>query len=430
MDADTTSFICPVMCALFTSLLLALLIMPPIMRLCRRTGAMDRPGGHKAQRRPVPCLGGLGVFAAAIAGLCIAAGTSLLGADARILGIAAGGAGCVILGIIDDRTPVSAVAKLAFLLAAGLVAASCGVRAHIFDGAWGAYADIGIAMLWIAGVASAFNSIDNTDGAAAGTASIAAAGFCAAALLVPGASAPAHIIACACALLGACLGFLAYNWPEARIYLGDNGSLFIGFTLASLVLCARWSPDPLRSAAVPAALMTAPLLDLGLSTLLRCRRGAVATIREAIVYCGHDHLAHRFQAFGMSPARSSAALWGIGGVSAAAAVALGAAPTEPFFLLILAGHALFVAAASAILARAPIGGICRPAAGRGPAHAYAGRPIAELGNVLPSRLSLLTEPPDASRAAAASPGLRSTAANHGAAAAPPPRAAAGRVLPG
>ncbi len=424
MDTIATTLNCPTMCVLITSFLIAVLIMPPIMRLCRRTGVIDRPGGHKAHRRPVPCLGGTGVFAATLGALFLTVDLSRLDAYLPVLGIAAGGAGCLAIGIIDDRTPLSAVVKLVLLLVAGLIAAACGVRAHIVEGAWGAYADIGITVLWIAGVTSAFNSIDNTDGAAAGTASIAAAGFCAAALLVPGASAPPHIIACACALLGACLGFLRHNWPEARIYLGDNGSLFIGFTLASLVLCVRWSPDPLRSAVIPAALMTAPLLDLCLSTVLRYRRGAVATIREAIVYCGHDHIAHRFQALGMSRARSSAALWGIGGVSAAAAVALGAAASEPFFLLILAGHALFVVALSLILARAPLGTERRLAAA--PAHAYAARPVAALGSVLRSRLSLLIEPPGASTAAAASPGPRSTAGKPSDAPAPPPPPAAAR----
>ena len=430
MPDDTTASHIPVMYTLFCSFVAAFLIMPSIMRLCRHTGALDRPGGHKAQRHPVPCLGGLGVCAAALAGLSLTAGTALFGSDTRIPAIAAGGVGCVILGIIDDRAPVSAVAKLAFLLAAGLVAAACGARLHLFGGAWGVYADISFAALWIAGTAAAFNCIDNTDGAAAGTAAIAAGGFCAAALVLPGVAVPAPIGACACAMSGACLGFLAHNWPRARIYLGDNGSLFIGFTLAALAFCVRWSPHPLHAAAVPAALMTAPLLDLGLATLLRWRRGDIATIRDAIVYCGHDHIAHRFQAFGLSPAQSSAALWGIGAISAAAAVALAAAPSETFFLLVLAGHALFVVATSALLARAPLGGECRPRAGRKLARAYAVRTIAALGNPAPSPLAPLSGPPAASRAVAASPSLGSPTALRGAAAASPPRAASRPAPPG
>jgi hypothetical protein len=209
-------------------------------------------------------------------------------------------------------------------------------------------------MLWIAGITSALNSVDNTDGAAGGVTAVAAAGVCAVTFMRQPSVDQPYLLALACALMGACCGFLRYNWPKARIYLGDNGSFLLGFTLACLLLFAKWSDNPIRSAIIPWVLVTVPVLDLVLSTLLRYHHGVVRTLREAIVHCGHDHLAHRLQALGMSQAGASAALWSVGAIAAIETVILCRADSDVVFWSVLAGHAGFVLLIGAILARARV----------------------------------------------------------------------------
>jgi UDP-GlcNAc:undecaprenyl-phosphate/decaprenyl-phosphate GlcNAc-1-phosphate transferase len=414
MDNITTLLNYPYFGVLVTAFLIADLIFPSIMRMCRRIGAIDRPGGHKAQKHPTPFLGGVGVCIAIATALLLTIDFSQLDKWMPFVGIWAGGIFVLALGVLDDWKPVNAVVKLALLFLASIVVIACGVRANLFAGAWGMYANIAITLLWIAGITSAFNSIDNTDGAAGGTASVASLGVCVIGLVGSDSPESPYLVAFACAVLGACLGFLRYNWPKARIYLGDNGSFFVGFTLASLLLMMHWSQSPLRSAAIPVVLMTVPLLDICLSTLLRYQRGIVRTIREAIVYCGHDHLAHRLKALGMSRQGASAALWGIGAVSAAEAVALCTVKSEFLFWLVLAGHAGFVALLSVILARAPVYELQRRKDALARRYSQEVVPVASLKSLFCSHLSLVTQLQATPRGAAGAQALRSTTGEPGA----------------
>ncbi len=408
MDNITTLLNYPFLGVLVTAFLIADLIFPSLMRLCRRLGAIDRPGGHKAQKLPTPYLGGVGVFLAIVAALVLTIDFSRLDKWLPFVGISVGGVFVLVVGVMDDWRPVNAVVKLLLLFAASGIVIACGVHANLFAGAWGAWANAAVTVLWIAGITSAFNSIDNTDGAAGGTAAVAALGVCAIGLLGGNTPDAPYLVAFACAVLGGCLGFLRYNWPKAGIYLGDNGSFFLGFTLASLLLVTGWSQSPLRSAAIPIVLMTVPLLDICLSTLLRYRRGIVRTIREAIVYCGHDHLAHRLKALGMSREGASTALWGIGAVSAAEAVALCTVKSEFLFWLLLAGHAGFVTLLSVILARAPVYEQQRRKEATARTHSQEVIAVAALKDLLGSGLPLVTRLRETTKDAADEQGLRPT----------------------
>jgi hypothetical protein len=168
--------------------------------------------------------------------------------------------------------------------------------------------------------------------------------------------------------------------------------------------------------------MTVPLLDICLSTLLRYQRGIVHTIREAIVYCGHDHLAHRLKALGMSRAGASVALWGIGAVSAAEAVALCVVQSEFLFWLILAGHAGFVALLSTILARAPVYAQQRRQETSTHTHSQEVIPVAALKSLLRSHLPLVTRVQVTPMDAVTDQGLRPTAGEPDAAVETLPRA--------
>lgn len=374
------------------------ILMPSVIRFSRRIGAFDHPGGHKAQKHPTPYLGGIGVFTAIVIALAIALKFDRTGQWIPLVGIPLGGIFVLVLGLLDDWKPVNAMIKLLLLFLASLVVIGCGVKATLFTHTWHIVPNILVSLLWIAGITSAFNSLDNTDGAVGGTAAIAAAGVCAITLLRTEAAQDPHLIALACAIVGASVGFLRYNWPHARIYLGNNGSFFIGFTLASLLLFAPWSVDPLRAAIIPCVLMTVPLLDISLSTFLRYRQGVVRTIREAIVYCGHDHMAHRLQALGMSRPGASATIWAIAGLSACQALVLCKVRSQALFWLVLAGHAGCITVVSAILARAPVYGQRR----RNDAPAHRSSELVLSASRLAAQINARTAPPLSARAPNAS----------------------------
>jgi UDP-GlcNAc:undecaprenyl-phosphate GlcNAc-1-phosphate transferase len=116
------------------------------------------------------------------------------------------------------------------------------------------------------------------------------------------------------ALLGASLGFLRYNFKPAKIFLGDNGSLLLGFLLASMSVLGGWAKaDTLKAIIIPCAILTIPLYDITLSTILRYKNKIVKNFYEAIVYCGRDHISHRLVALGLTE-RESVMLLYLGGV--------------------------------------------------------------------------------------------------------------------
>jgi len=336
--------------------LIADLCGPFVIGVSRRLGALDKPGGHKAQRKPVPFLGGVSIFCALSAAIAVSVNFSGDRSWLPLAGIPIGGVFVLVLGLLDDWRPVNAVTKLLLLFLASLVVVAFGIRATLLPSPWGIVPNIVISMLWIAGTTSALNSLDNTDGVAGGVTAVAAAGVCAMYAIRTDIVDQPYLLALSCALMGACFGFLRYNWPKAQMYLGDNGSFFLGFTLGCMLLFARWTEDPVRSALLPPVLLTVPLLDLVLSTVLRYTNGVVKTIREAIVHCDHDHLAHRLQALGMTRTEAAVTLWVIAGICAVETVVMCEVRSLLLFWTLLAGHAAFVAVISAILAKAPVHG--------------------------------------------------------------------------
>ena len=283
---------------LILSWFVADLVTPLVIRLCHRIGALDRPHTYKTHAEPIPLLGGVAVYLAFAAALFSILRFTSLEENRDVFAIVAGGLAVLILGVIDGFRPIWAVAKLLILLGVTLLLARFGVRIALF-GVWGP--DLALTLLWIAGVASAMNSLDNMDGAATGVAAIASFWTFYVAWYFEGGGQP-RVSYVAIALLGACLGFLRYNFRPARIFLGDGGSLLLGFLLAALTVQAGWARrDALKAVLVPCSILCVPLFDITLSTILRVRHGVVRGPFEAIVYCGRDHLSHRLVALGLSP---------------------------------------------------------------------------------------------------------------------------------
>lgn len=252
------------------------LSVPLAMRLALRTGLLDHPIGYKEHVRPTPYLGGLGVMAAVLPVALIVGG----GSD--VLVIVACAAGLCAVGIADDRANLGPVTRVfaEFVAAFALWQADLGWL--LFDEG---VLNLGLTAVWVVGLVNAFNLMDNLDGAAGTVGGVSAAGVG----LLAAAQGEMAMAAVALALAGACAGFLRFNLARpSRVFLGDGGSMPLGFLLAA-GLTAIPPTDGFGTAAVFAVVPLVGLvaLDTTLVVVSRVRRGV------GVLTGGRDHLTHR-----------------------------------------------------------------------------------------------------------------------------------------
>ncbi len=270
----------------------ALLLTPLAIAVARRSGFYDRPVGYKGHDRPTPYLGGVAV----IGGFLIAG--ALFGSGAgSFAAIAVGAAVLLGVGTIDDRYGLGPLTRLAIEIAVACVLYAAGIGWSLFAGD---ALNLALTVVFVLGVVNAYNLMDNMDGATA-----TVAGVSVAVLGVLAAQRSPELGAIALALAGACLGFLRFNLASpARIFLGDGGSMPIGFVVAALIMAmpGTWH---LGWAFVPVAvvLVGLPALDTTLVVVSRLRRGA------GVFTGGRDHLTHRLHAK-IGSARGVAAVLG------------------------------------------------------------------------------------------------------------------------
>ncbi|HEY7727475.1 MAG TPA: MraY family glycosyltransferase [Candidatus Eisenbacteria bacterium] len=258
----------------------ALLLTPLARRLAVATGSLDHPNTRKTHPEPTPLLGGLAVAAAAVLGPVLA--RSMLGTALRAPhpGILVGAILSLAIGLWDDRRPMPPWGKLIgqLLVAALLVYWGTEVpalRAHPLAGA--------VALLAVAALLNAINFLDAADGIVAALVPVTAGGFAALALL---GQAPVNL-ALAWALVGACCGFLVYNAPPARIFLGDAGSHVLGFALAALGIQALGGGVTWPRVAAVLLLFAYPFFDVLFVIGDRLLGG------RPIYVAGVDHSIHR-----------------------------------------------------------------------------------------------------------------------------------------
>ncbi|HLF28890.1 MAG TPA: MraY family glycosyltransferase [Anaerolineae bacterium] len=268
------------------ALILALGGTPLARRLAPRLGMIDQPDARKVHQRPMPRMGG-----AAIVLACLAA--VLLFRERiefqQLVGIVLGGAFVSLIGALDDRWGMAPLVKLiGQFFAAGILIAT-GLTIQLLPVAWLNY---GLTALWIVGITNAFNLLDNMDGLSSGVAAIAAAFF----TLLAALSKQSYVSALSAAVLGATLGFLIYNFNPASIFMGDSGSLFIGFVLAAIGVKLRF-PDNVNFVTwmAPVLVLSVPLFDTALVSISRLRRGL-----NPLTTPGKDHTSHRLVAAGFS----------------------------------------------------------------------------------------------------------------------------------
>jgi UDP-GlcNAc:undecaprenyl-phosphate GlcNAc-1-phosphate transferase len=313
-------------------------VLTPIVRdaAIRRRLGQPSPSARSVHTAPIPRLGGVAIVVAFhLPLLAIALARPEVGAafreDARlVLGLLAGGLAIAALGVYDDVRGADARLKLTVQLAVALAMYGLGYRIDAITSPWGGSLHLGwlglpVTMLWIAGVVNAVNLIDGLDGLAGGVAFFAIATTFVTAFQ----EADALMLLSAAAMAGAVLGFLRYNFNPATVFMGDTGSMFLGFVLAVTAIHTHQKSSAAVAIAVPLIALGVPLADTALSIGRRALHGAPIFVADR----GHIH--HRLLDRGLTHRQAVLVLYGSGSTLAAAALALTLVNSAQGFLILL-----------------------------------------------------------------------------------------------
>jgi UDP-GlcNAc:undecaprenyl-phosphate GlcNAc-1-phosphate transferase len=322
---------------------LSLLLVPAVREYAQRKEITDQPGGHKSHSAPVPYLGGVAMVlafsAAMFVGVVVRRSSQFDGREVRLTigNLLAQGDGLVrelivvlglalifsAMGLIDDLRGLSPWLRFAVGLGIAVTLVAYGIRLQspLPDAA-----DVLLSVGWILGITNAFNLLDNIDGLAAGTAAVAATTFFLIALF----NDQDYSALLAIGLAGAMLGFLRSNFHPATIYMGDAGSLFIGFLMAYLGLKMRTTVTEIPQLFAPLVVLGVAVLDTTMVVVSRLRRGVSPFTG------GQDHLSHRLRRLGLSVRRSVSTLLLASVALGGLAVALSDAPATVGYWLLAA----------------------------------------------------------------------------------------------
>ena len=264
---------------------------PAMVQISHRWNLVDIPTERKIHVQPTPRLGGVAVYAGFVGSVLM---NSIL--SDWMTAIVLAGSLLLLVGVIDDIHELPASSKLVVqLAAAGIVIASGKVLTLFPAGGAGDAANIVLTLLWIVGITNAFNFFDGMDGLASGLA-ILMAGFMG---MVAFETDQPGVGWLAMAVIGACAGFFPYNFrgtQPAKIFLGDGGSTFLGFTLACLAVKGNWANhSPIVSFSNPLLIFGVLIYDMVHITVERVVTGKVHSVKEWLDYVGKDHLHHRLE---------------------------------------------------------------------------------------------------------------------------------------
>ena len=269
------------------------LLTPVTRKIAIKLDIVDKPEERKIHKRSTPLLGGLAVIIAFISALLA---NMIL--DKEYLILLVSGVVVALVSLIDDWKGLSARLKLLVQIIVVFVLIHEGVVLHLFPAktSWGYSLNCLFTVLWIVGITNAMNFADGMDGLAVGVSAIIALFMG----IVAFQSNQPLMGWVAIAMLGSCIGFLPYNFKPTRpasIFLGDTGSIFLGFILSALAIKGNWDiNNPIVSFAAPVLIFWVLIFDMTYITAERILTGKVKNFRDWIDYVGKDHMHHRFYA--------------------------------------------------------------------------------------------------------------------------------------
>ena len=306
-----------VLIALVTAVLISFITTPVVKMLAEKVGAVDVPkDNRRMHKHPIPRMGGLAIFLGFILSALL-----FIPLSESIRGMLLGGVIIVILGILDDIYALPALPKLIVQIVAALIAVMHGnviqviSNPNVFSdnpywvlGAWA----IPVSVIWIVAITNAVNLIDGLDGLAVGVATISSFTMLVIAMLVSD-STVALLMA---ALAGGCVGFLPYNSNPAKIFMGDTGSTFLGFVLATVSIQGLFKFYTIISFAVPFLMLGLPLFDTCFAIIRRISKGQNPMSPD------RSHVHHRLIDMGFNQKQAVAILYVISAILGLSAVVL------------------------------------------------------------------------------------------------------------
>lgn len=285
----------------------SVIAVPIVREVSLRVGGVADPRADRWHKRPTPIFGGVGIFT----GFAVAV---LVGGGGNPLhwGLLLGAVLMFGLGLYDDIRPLKPHIKMAGQILGAAIVVFSGYTTNFFGSE---LLNVLITVIWLVGITNAINLLDNMDGLAGGISFIVT-------LFLnyffwSGGGNDAQLLMLSLALSGGILGFLVYNFPPASIFMGDSGSLFLGFTMAALAIArGPQASNVFAVMGVPTLLFLLPILDTTLVTLTRLLRG------QSPAQGGRDHTSHRLVAFGLTERQAVFVLYGIALASGVAAAGL------------------------------------------------------------------------------------------------------------
>jgi UDP-GlcNAc:undecaprenyl-phosphate GlcNAc-1-phosphate transferase len=303
-----------------------------MIRIAPRIGFVDKPGHRKIHANPKPLGGGVAIFLAVAVPLLAVLAYAWLGSGAKVDPALLGGVrmktplaggiilammGMHLLGLWDDKRALGPYLKLLLQLTITTLLVAFHKELRVLT-ALGTVPSIILTVLWIAAITNAFNFLDNMDGLSSGIACVASVAFLVTALSI-GQLFVAGMLAL---LIGALLGFLCFNFPPARIFMGDSGSLLIGLLLGVLTTLTTYLPKDKSWGAgwyavfAPVIVLAVPLYDLIVVSLIRISRGKSPFVGDT------NHFSHRLVARGMSRRTAVLCLYLLTAATSVAAIIL------------------------------------------------------------------------------------------------------------
>ncbi len=299
---------------------------PLVIWWAQRMDWLAYPQSDRWHSEPTALMGGIAIYGAASLGFAVE------GVGAVPWAVWAGASVLFVVGLLDDLREVSPIGKLvaqavatAFLLYAGFA----------FGGAWPLWISVPLTFLWVIGITNAVNLLDNMDGLAAGIAAMVALVLA----LFSGFVGSIEGLSLSLVLVGAATGFLVYNFNPARIFMGDCGSLFLGYSIAAVALIIQEpasSISPWAAYLVPLAVLAIPIFDTTLVTFMRKLAG------RPVSQGGRDHSSHRLVFLGLSEQRAVLMLYGLSLIMGGVALGLLFVHVQLFYALVVFGVALLL----------------------------------------------------------------------------------------
>ena len=308
-------FLLKVGLALVCAAVVSCALTPLVKVLAKKVGAMDIPKDERRMHRvPIPRMGGMAIFLGFMVSVLIFQKLSI---SAELQGILLGAVIIVILGVMDDILTLPALPKFCVQIAAAVIVVLYGCRIEHFMGFtlpdWLSYP---VTVIWIVAITNAINFIDGLDGLAAGVSAISAGTMLIVALLlVPDPTAMICAVLLA-ALVGACVGFIPYNFNPATIFMGDTGSTFLGFMLACISVFGLFKPYAVISFAVPFLVLGLPIFDICFAVIRRVAKG------QSPMHADRGHVHHRLIDMGFSQKQAVAISYLLSAILGLSAVVL------------------------------------------------------------------------------------------------------------